>query len=73
MGDRTERVGMKPAPMNDRRADVAATVWDGVLVGRVLDKGERIREDESLWLRHELVCPEIARPQQLHLPTEETT
>ena len=62
---------MKPAPLNDRRADLAATVWDGVLVGRPLEKGERPREDETVWIRHSTVCPAIPRPTQLALPTEE--
>lgn len=64
---------MRPAPLNDQRADVACVVMDGKLVARLLGRNQRPEVGETLWIRHQLVCPEIPRPTQLALPTEETT
>lgn len=64
-------VGMKPAPGNDRRATVAAHPMDNRLNGRMLGPNQRPEEHESVWILHEDVCPEIPRPQQLALPTDQ--
>lgn len=63
---------MRPAPLSDRRADLATVTMDQKLIGRVLERGEKVRPDELLWIRHHVVCPEVRRTEQLQLPTEET-
>lgn len=71
MGDSTQEVCMKPAPLSDRRADLVTVTMDAKLIGRVLEKDERPRPDELLWVRHYAVCSEVERTEQLSLPTEE--
>jgi hypothetical protein len=61
-------VGMRPAPLGDRRADIACTVMDQKLVARISNRPE---VGETMWIRHQVVCSEIPRPTQLPLPTEE--
>lgn len=63
-------VGMKPAPLGDRRADYATVTMDGQLVGWTHLQGDRPKPDELLWISHSSVCPEIPRPTQLTLPEE---
>lgn len=64
-------VGMKPAPLGDRRAKIAAHPMDNRLEGRFLAPNQRCEEFESPWILHQDICPEIPRPQQLALPTDQ--
>lgn len=65
-------VGMKPAPLTDRRATIAATVMNNRLEGRHRIPGTAPQSHETLWIPHEDVCPEVPRPEQLALlPTDQ--
>lgn len=65
-------VGMKPAPLGDRRVSIVAVVMDERLVAREIPRtGFRIQPGETVWIRHADVCPELPHIEQLALPTEE--
>lgn len=62
-------VGMRPAPLTDRRATIAATVMDNKLVGHDRAPNTAPQSHETVWIPHESVCEAIPRPEQLALPT----
>lgn len=63
--------GMRPCPLGDRRGTIAANPMNNRLEGRYLAAGQRPEEFETLWILHRDVCPEVPRPQQLALPTDQ--
>lgn len=67
------QVGMRPAPLIDRRATIAATVMDSKLVGHDRAPGTAPQSHETVWIPHDAVCAGIDRPQQLELPQEDHT
>lgn len=67
----TVPVGMKPAPLTDRRATIAATVMNNRLEGHHRIPGTAPESHETLWIPHQDVCPEVPRPEQLALPTDQ--
>jgi len=64
-------VCMKPAPLTDRRAIYAATVMNNRLEGYLRTPGTAPQSYETLWIPHQDVCPEVPRPEQLALPTDQ--
>lgn len=66
----TIEVGMKPAPLNDKRATIAASAVNGRLEGRILTRTTAPQSHENVWIPHVAVCPEIQRDTQLDLLEE---
>lgn len=62
---------MKPAPLNDHRATVAAVPINGRLEGRLRAIGVAPKSEETLWIPHQAICPEVPRPEQLAIPIEQ--
>lgn len=64
-------VCMKPAPLTDRRATVAAIPLNNRLEGKLRKPGTAPEAGYTLWIPHEAVCPEVPRPEQLVIPIEQ--
>lgn len=64
-------VCMKPAPLTDRRATVTAIPMNNRLEGGHRIPGTAPAAGYTLWIPHQDVCPEVPRPEQLALPTDD--
>lgn len=67
----TLEVCMKPAPLTDRRATVTAIPINSRLEGGHRIPGTAPAAGYTLWIPHQDVCPEVPRPEQLALPTDD--